>query len=695
MSIKIYETQIRPTGETGAVKTQPGQRISMDTATQIGRAVKGAAKVGIEFWKELEVKKSENEYYEKRKKLEEGDDTFEGMISVKEKASRESDPDRAAKIYNEGLANAKQILGAKYEHRYTKQIFEKELKKKEIADGIEVRKKSNANFLAKSQTLELQELERLKKEIVYGETAEARLLAKFELDYKLNQDKTKNLFGAKHELLKKNTYADVEFYKAKRAIDQDATAGLAAAKKNKNITIENYEKLVTYAKKKSTLNSETYKSQLKTIESQVDQYVLPDAETINQIEKSAIASGDTKTLKKINDLKIKTQVVAALKTMTYEELQQAKNTALRVQQGADPEEFTRANIVKNYVNKINKDLKDDQIEAAKKIGVFNDVSEINVTSFLNQPQGNEDFDNAIQNRVVNANAIAKFYGKPVKYFSESELGQLQEYFAENRNKEHLKRVLSGLNKSFGPNAPAVFREIAKKNPFFGYLGGLINQTGPNSESVSRALKGFELSKNKDIAPLIKKGSGNMARLNTLKTYREAYAKNTDTFEIVEEAAEYIYMSMLYEKGETGAVFKPNLYKKALEMASGKRADGRGGVGDYAGNKIVLPSFMNEEEFAKGIEKLKNNPELLKKAAGDVLAKGISPKDGSARDIDIFKNNPNPVFINVGNGRYVISLTNHPHKGKPDYVMTPGYNFDTNQAIPYVIDFNKIKDDLED
>lgn len=695
MSIKIYETRIRPTGETGAVKTQPGQRISMDTATQIGRAVKGAAKSGLEFWKELEVRKSENEYYEKRKQLEEGNDQFEGIISVKERASRESDPDRAAKIYNEGLANAKQILGANFEHRFTKEFFDKELKKKEISDGIEVRKKSNANFLAKSQALELQEIERLKKEMVYGETAEAKLLAQLELDYKLNQDKTKNLFGPKHELLKQNTYSDVEFYKAKRAIDANAVSGLAAAKKNKFISVENYEKLQTYAKKKSTINAENYKSKLKIIDSQVDDYVLPDAESINEIEQSAIASNDTKTLKQINDIKVKTQVVAALKTMTYEELQQAKNTALRVQQGADPEEFTRANIVKNYVNKINKDLKDDQIEAAKKIGVFNDVSEINITSFLDQPQGNEDFDNAIQNRIVNANAIAKFYGKPVKYFSENELGQLQDYFTENRNKESLKRVLSGLNKSFGPNAPAAFREIAKKNPFYGYLGGLINQTGPNSEGVKRALKGFELSKNKDIAPILKKGSQNMARLNTLKQYREAYAKNSDTFEIVEESAEYIYMSMLYEKGETGAVFKPNLYKKALDMASGKRADGRGGVGEYAGNKIVLPSFMNEEEFENAIEKLKQQPELLKKAAGNVLAKGISPKDGSARDIDIFKNNPNPVFVNVGSGRYVVSLTDHPFKGQPQYVMTPGYNFDAKQSIPYVIDFNLIKDDLED
>lgn len=693
MAIKIYETKVRPTGETGAVTTQPGQRISMETATQVGRAVKGAAKTGIEFWKELEVRKSENEYYEKRKQLEEGNDQFEGMVSVKQKASRESDPDRAAKIYNEGLSKAKSYI-SNFEHRFTKQIFDKQLKKKEISDGIEIRKASNANFLAKSQTLELQEIERLKKEMVYGETAEAKLLAQFELDYKFNQEKTKNLFGPKYDLLKQNTYGDIEFYKSKRAIDEDAVKGLSAAKKNKFISIENYEKLKTYAKKKSALNAESYKNKVKTINSQIDDYVLPDVETIKEIEKSAIASNDAKTLEQIKDIKFKAQIIAPLKTMTYEELQQVKNTALRVQQGADPDEFKRASIIKNYVNKINKDLKDDQIEAAKKIGVFNDVSEINVSAFLDQPQSNQDFDDAIQNRIVNANAIAKFYAKPVKYFSESELGQLQDYFTENRNKEHLKRVLSGLNKSFGPNAPAAFREIAKKNPFYGYLGGLINATGPNSEGVKRALKGFELSKNKDIAPVLKKGSQNMARLNTLKTYRAAYARNSETFEIVEEAAEYIYMSMLYEKGETGAVFKPNLYKKALDMASGKRADGRGGVGEYAGNKIVLPSFMNEEEFENGIEKLKQNPELLKKAAGNAIAKGYNNRDGSARDIDIFKNNPNPVFVSIGSGRYIVSLSDHPFKGQPDYVMTTGYNFDAKQSIPYVIDFNLIKDDLE-
>lgn len=129
MSIKIYETRVRPTGETGAVQTRQDQRISQQTATQIGRAVKGAAQSGIEFFKEIEVRKSENEYYEKIKELEEGNDQFEGMVSVIGKASREDDQERGAKIYNEGLAAAKAYFGANFEHRYTKELFDKALKK--------------------------------------------------------------------------------------------------------------------------------------------------------------------------------------------------------------------------------------------------------------------------------------------------------------------------------------------------------------------------------------------------------------------------------------------------------------------------------------------------------------------------------------------------------------------------------------
>ena len=38
MAIKIYQSQIRPTEEIGAVETTPGMRISMETAAALGAA---------------------------------------------------------------------------------------------------------------------------------------------------------------------------------------------------------------------------------------------------------------------------------------------------------------------------------------------------------------------------------------------------------------------------------------------------------------------------------------------------------------------------------------------------------------------------------------------------------------------------------------------------------------------------------
>ena len=38
MAIKIYQSQIRPTEEIGAVQTTPGMRVSMETASALGAA---------------------------------------------------------------------------------------------------------------------------------------------------------------------------------------------------------------------------------------------------------------------------------------------------------------------------------------------------------------------------------------------------------------------------------------------------------------------------------------------------------------------------------------------------------------------------------------------------------------------------------------------------------------------------------
>ena len=175
MAIKIYETQIRPTSEIGEVETTRGMRVSQATGAAIGQAIKGTAQQATKLYAEIETRKSENEVLEKTKELYEGNDNFEGLSMVLEKGSMMDDPDEAIKYYNSGFEAAKNAVGLNFNHRFSKKIFDQFLAKQQVKDGIVLRQKTNANFIAKSQTLDLDRIEKLKKDVVYGETEEIKL----------------------------------------------------------------------------------------------------------------------------------------------------------------------------------------------------------------------------------------------------------------------------------------------------------------------------------------------------------------------------------------------------------------------------------------------------------------------------------------------------------------------------------------
>ncbi len=138
-------------------------RVSQATGAAIGQAIKGTAQQATKLYAEIETRKSENEVLEKTKELYEGNDNFEGLSMVVEKASMMDDPDEAIKYYNNGFEAAKNSVGLNFNHRFSKKIFDQFLSKQQLKDGLAVRQKTNANFIAKSQTLDLEKLEKLKK----------------------------------------------------------------------------------------------------------------------------------------------------------------------------------------------------------------------------------------------------------------------------------------------------------------------------------------------------------------------------------------------------------------------------------------------------------------------------------------------------------------------------------------------------
>ncbi|NND23889.1 MAG: hypothetical protein HKN86_04275, partial [Acidimicrobiia bacterium] len=323
MAIKIYQTQVRPTTETGQVTTTPGMRISQATGSAIGRAFKGAAQQATKLYAEIETRKSENEVLEKSQQILEGNENFEGLSMATQKASMMDDPDEAIKYYNDAFTIAKNNVGLDFKHRFSKKMFDQYVKKQKIKDGLVVRQNSNKQFIAKSQSLDLDRIEKLKKDVVYGETEQIKLLAKQDLDNYLKSDQFINLFGGKSEAIKQGSYSDIEFYKAKRQIDVNATNGLAAAKKNKLISLENYEKLKAYAGKNKVTNSETNKETLKVMNQQLNDYTIPDITALNTIIDNAVATNDNKTLQKAQKILLEGQVLSNLKTMNYQELQKA------------------------------------------------------------------------------------------------------------------------------------------------------------------------------------------------------------------------------------------------------------------------------------------------------------------------------------------------------------------------------------
>jgi hypothetical protein len=324
--------------------------------------------------------------------------------------------------------------------------------------------------------------------------------------------------------------------------------------------------------------------------------------------------------------------------------------------------------------------------------LFNNISPLPISDLINNPGAIEDISRDISERVINSKAVSAFYGTQTKYFTEDEKDQLTDFFENSRNRKELYRVLGVMNKQFGVDAGAALREIAPKNPFFAYIGGLANQTGVTGEGFKKAIAGYDVVKNKKINPGIKKSESTYKKI--VANYREAFPDSPDTYNAIIEAAEYIYAYEMYKKEETDITFKKDIFENAIQLAAGQQGD-FGGIDQYNDTYISIPSWLEKGKFSNIVETFKEDKELLKQALGNQEGIGVAMRDGSIRQIDIFKNNPNPEFIAVGDGRYKISLGDHPYKGAPRYVMTNDFDIFKGTQKPLILDLNLIKSKIQE
>ena len=691
MAIKIYETQVKPTSEIAARPTTSGMRVSQATAAQIGTAFKGAAQTATKLYAEIETRKSENEVLEKSRQILEGNDNFEGLSMAVEKAGMIDDPDEAVKYYNNALTKAKINVGGNFKHRFSKKLFDSYLKKQEIKDGIVVRKNSNKAFIIKSQTLELEKLEKLKKDMVYGETEEIKSLAKVELDTYLNSEKFINLFGPKSEGIKNGTYENIEFYKSKRFIDVNAEQGLEYAKKN--ITnLKLIDQLITYSKtnklKKQTLNT----TNLNNFDKALDDYVVPSLEEVLATEEIALSIGDEKALSKINEIKQKADLLLNLKTMDMDQIKQAQTTANRLanKKGADQNLIFRLDYITKYKNNLESNLNKDPIETANKIGTF-ETNPLNISDFLKNPYNVEEFSQNVSIRVQNAKGISDFYRTPLKFFTKSEKLAIKDAIDQTNDPKILINIANGIVNSFKSDSDKAFKEISKENEILGYLGGLSIVNGVNDEAVNLAAFGYTLSKTDKLKKTF--SASDKGFLTETAKFREAFplTGQQETYDNIIEAATHIYNAQMYKAGKDLAVFNQPKFRKALQLASGQQGD-YGGLENYQGKFVPIPNYVKNGNFSDVVDLLRN-PEIFLKATGGDEPKHVDLMQGKLKKANIFKEG-DPTFIGIGYGKYVLAMGDHPFEknSNPQYVASSKPNLRT--GISYlIVDLNKIKTEI--
>lgn len=182
-----------------------------------------------------------------------------------------------------------------------------------------------------------------------------------------------------------------------------------------------------------------------------------------------------------------------------------------------------------------------------------------------------------------ADATARAMGVPPKYLTDEEAEQLAANMESPAGRARVAKMLRQL----GPAAERAARQVAPDDPLFGYSMGL----RPEVQTAifrGQALKGEQAIPSEEV------------RAEWAATTGEALQGMPAAFrEAAFEAAKMIYRNAATKRGLDA--FDPVLYRGAVRealggVASGNAAQRVGGIGEWNGAKILLPSNITQAQF---------------------------------------------------------------------------------------------------
>lgn len=689
MAIKLYKSQLTPTAESSNVANT--NRISMSEVQSIGKAWKGMVQSGEQLYaKHIDIK-TDNEILEKSKEVMNGGENFTGLSETTITASQMKDPDAAGQLYNDEWQKIFDNVNGTLSGRQAKRKFKSFMTKQNLKDVNAIKIASTTNMINSLRTNKLDQIETLKKSVIFGHPTESKLAAE-ELKVLLGDKKTKEIFGNTLEKVAKATNNEIAFYGYKRMPYTQKDEVLAAAKKDKRITTEDYLKLEKHFNTTQTTDNNLNKDNVSKMKSNLDAGILFTEDEFNAAIAIATQNQDEKTLIKLKQMATDAPIIQDLNTKTVAQIEEKINffTSFKNREGGMTiAEANELRISQEYLASLTTSLDKDLVTTAANKGVIS-ISEINFEDILNGGDMTAFIDGAT-NRIAQADTAASYYKREVKYLTATEANTIKNVFNSADTPEQIIALSKGIVEAFGVKSDKVFKQISKDENVLAHLGGLVAMNdGIPGDNVKLAAEGLMISKNETLAKLYKMSPTDVRSTNIIKKYAEVFIGSEATLDSTIELTNLIYAAQLKKEGKTTANFSNNSYQKAFLMAAGgTTVDGfpfdkkMGGFDENTrGTMVHIPPWLQRGKFENVIEMLKTDPQLVLKASSN--GKSAVAMDGE--EVNIFTNE-DPYFVSVGNGKYKIANGDNPVTGQnPEYLLNSDGGY-------FIIDINKIKAEI--
>ena len=689
MAIKLYKSQLQPTTEGSNVLNR--NKASMAEAQSIGKAWQGMVKSGEQLYaKHIDIK-TDNEILEKSKEVMNGTDNYTGLSETTINASQMKDPDLAGKLYNDEWQKIFDNVNGTLSNRQAKRKFKSFMTKQNLKDVNAIKIASTTNMINALRTNTLDKIETLKKSIIFGHPTESDLSSK-ELAALLADKKTAEIFGNTLEKVAKQTNNEIAYYGYKRMPYTQKDEVLAAAKKDKRITTEDYLKLEKHFNTAQSTNNNLNKDNVSKMDSNLQAGIIFSEDEFNAAIAIATQNQDEKTLIKLKQMATDAPIIQDLNTKTVAQIEEKINffTSFKNKKGGMTiAEANELRISQEYLASLTTSLDKDLITTAANKGVIA-ISEINFEDILNGGDMTE-FVNGAKNRIAQADTAASYYKREVKYLTATEANTIKSVFNSADTPQQIIALSKGIVEAFGVKSDKVFKQISKDENVLAHLGGLVAMSdGIPGDNVKLAAEGLMISKNETLAKLYKMSPTDVRNTNIIKKYAEVFIGSEATLDSTIEMTNLIYAAQLKKEGKTTANFSNNSYEKAFLLAAGgTTVDGfpfdkkMGGFDENTrGTMVHIPPWLQRGKFENVVEMLKTDPQLVLKASSN----GKSAVAMNGEEVNIFTNE-DPYFVSVGNGKYKIANGDNPITGNdPEYLLNSDGGY-------FIIDINKIKAEI--